>query len=70
MECSYLSNKPAKKHIELAEAIFLIRKALPGRSVLTHFYPEWDGVDFAAEVRRLAPELNVIQASDGLKLEI
>jgi ribonuclease BN (tRNA processing enzyme) len=59
-----------KKHLELAEAIFLIRKADPKRAMLTHFYPEWDNVDFAAEVARYGPLCEVIEAVDGLTLEL
>ena len=70
LECSYPSDKPVEKHLELAEAIFLIRKASPKRAMLTHLYPEWDDVDFAAEVAKLSPPGEVIQAFDGLKLDI
>jgi hypothetical protein len=38
--------------------------------MLTHFYPEWDEVDFASEVEKLQPRCEVIEAKDGLKLEI
>jgi ribonuclease BN (tRNA processing enzyme) len=52
LECTYPKDKPAKKHLELSEAIYLIRKAGPKRAMLTHFYPEWDEVDFEKESRR------------------
>ena len=48
--------------LELAEAIFLIRKAKPRRALLTHFYPEWDGVDFEKEVSKFEPRCEVIEA--------
>jgi ribonuclease BN (tRNA processing enzyme) len=70
LECTFLKNKPVKKHLELAEAMFLIRKARPKRAMLTHFYPEWDAVDFAAEVAKYDPHCEVLEASDGLVLEI
>jgi ribonuclease BN (tRNA processing enzyme) len=70
MECSFFKDKPIEKHLELAEAIYLIRYAQPKRVVLTHFYPEWDAVDFQKEVAKLSPMCEVIQANDGLKLEI
>jgi ribonuclease BN (tRNA processing enzyme) len=70
MECSFVRDKPVKIHLELAEAIYLIRKAEPGRAVLTHFYSVWDDVDFAAEVNRLEPRCEVLQAVDGLQLDI
>lgn len=68
MECSFLRNKPVKYHLELAEAMYLIRKAKPKLAMLTHFYPEWDDVDLQAEVRRFEPKCEVIEAVDGLKL--
>jgi len=70
MECSFFKNKPVKTHLELSEAIHLIRKAEPGRAVLTHLYPEWDNVNFDEEVRKFSPMCEVIEAFDGLRLEI
>ncbi|MEO8648100.1 MAG: MBL fold metallo-hydrolase, partial [Acidobacteriota bacterium] len=55
MECSFYQNKPTAKHLVLAEAIMLVRKTQPKRTLLTHFYPEWDAIDLNAEVRRLSP---------------
>ncbi len=65
LECSFVRNKPVEKHLELAEAIHLIRKARPQRAMLTHFYPEWDDVDFETEVGRSEPMCEVIEAVDG-----
>ncbi len=70
LECTYLRNKPLKKHLELAEAMHLIRKAHPRRAMLTHFYPEWDSVYFQEEVGRFSPMCEVIEATDGLTIEI
>lgn len=70
LECTFLKNKPVEKHLELSEAIYLIRKAKPQRAMLTHFYPEWDGVDFGAQVEKLSPTCEVIEAVDGLEIEI
>lgn len=70
LECTFIRDKPVKKHLELAEAIFLIRKANPGRAMLTHFYPEWDDVDFDVEVKKFEPGCDVIEARDGLVIEI
>ncbi len=69
LECTFVRNKPVKKHLELAEAIFLIRKAKPKSSMLTHFYPEWDNVNFKDEVARIDPQCDVIEAIDGLRLD-
>ena len=70
LECSFFKNKPIEKHLELAEAMFLIHRAKPKRAMLTHFYPEWDAVDFKAEVEKFSPLCEVIEAQDGLRLEL
>lgn len=70
LECTFVRDKPVKKHIDLAEAVHLIRKASPAKAMLTHFYPEWDDVDFAAEVARFDPLCEIIKAEDGLIVEI
>lgn len=70
LECTYIKNKPLKKHLELAEAMHLIRKAGPKRAMLTHFYPEWDAVEFQDEIKKFSPMCEVIEAVDGLTIEI
>lgn len=68
IEASFPKDKPAKKHLELAEALHIIRKAEPARAVLTHLYPEWDEVDFDKEMAKYDERCEVIQAFDGLRL--
>ena len=70
LECSFVKNKPVEKHLELAEAIHLIRYANPKKAMLTHLYPEWDEVDFDKAVREFSPMRDVIEAKDGLRIEI
>ncbi len=70
MECSFFKDKPVETHLELGEAIYLVRYAKPTQVVFTHFYAEWDAVDFEKEVAKLSPMCEVIEAKDGLKLEI
>jgi len=70
IEASFPKDKPAPKHLELAEAMFIIRKAEPKRSVLTHLYPEWDSVDFEKEVLKFETRFEVIEAVDGLMITI
>ena len=70
LECTFFNNKPIEKHLELAEAIYLIRKARPKRAMLTHFYPEWDEINFKEEIAKFEPLSEVIEAVDGLKLEL
>jgi ribonuclease BN (tRNA processing enzyme) len=69
MECSFRSNKPLPSHLELAEAIRLAAASDCSRLVLTHFYPEWDGVDLVREAKQLWAGIT-IEATDGLRLEI
>lgn len=70
LECSFVRDKPAQKHLELAESMFLVRKAYPKRAMLTHFYPEWDDVDFDVEVAVFDPPCEVVEAKGGLRLEV
>jgi ribonuclease BN (tRNA processing enzyme) len=69
MECSFRRNKPVEKHLELADAMKIAEKCGPAKVVLTHLYPEWDGVDLEAEARALWSG-ETIAAFDGLRLEI
>lgn len=68
MECSFRRNKPVQKHLELVDAMRLARECAPKNLVLTHLYPEWDGVDLVAEARLLWPG-ETIEAKDGLQLQ-
>jgi ribonuclease BN (tRNA processing enzyme) len=70
LESSFAKDKITDKHLELSEAIHLIRRAEPKRAMLTHFYAEWDSVDFEKEVERLKPGCEVLQAFDGLKISV
>jgi ribonuclease BN (tRNA processing enzyme) len=69
IESSYVKDKTKDKHLELTEAMFIVRKAGPKRAVLTHLYPEWDGVDLKKEVAKYSPGCEVIEATDGLTIE-
>ena len=55
--------------LELAEAMRLARECAPNRLVLTHLYPEWDGIDVVSEAKTLWSG-ETIEATDGLRLEI
>jgi ribonuclease BN (tRNA processing enzyme) len=68
LESSFVGDKTTDKHLNLSEAIHLIRRAEPVRAMLTHFYADWDKVDFEKEVARLKPGCEVLQAFDGLKI--
>ncbi|HEX3100911.1 MAG TPA: MBL fold metallo-hydrolase, partial [Pyrinomonadaceae bacterium] len=70
LECTFIKDKPIEKHLELAEAMHIIRKAHPKRAMLTHFYPEWDNVDFESEVAKFEPMCEMIEAKDGSSVDI
>lgn len=69
MECSFRRGKPVDTHLELSEAMRLAREAAPRRVLLAHLYPEWDGVDLAAEAKQLWGG-ETIEARDGLRLDV
>ena len=69
MECSFPRDKPVETHLDLKDAMRLASLAAPRRVLLTHLYLDWDGVDIAAEVRRLWPGATV-GAIDGLRLQV
>lgn len=64
LECSFWRNKPVQNHLDLAEAISFAQLAEPRTLLLTHLYPEWDGVDIEGEAGKLWPGLT-IAAHDG-----
>jgi ribonuclease BN (tRNA processing enzyme) len=69
LECSFRRHKPVETHLELSEAMRLAELANPKRVVLTHLYPEWDGIDAAAEAGELWNG-ETIAAADGLRIEV
>jgi ribonuclease BN (tRNA processing enzyme) len=70
LECSFFKNKPVETHLELIEAMHLVRYAKPKQAVLTHLYPEWDAVDFEREIARFSPPCEVLEAKDGLRIDL
>ena len=69
IECSFRRAKPIQNHLELTEAMDIVRRAAPRKVVLTHLYPEWDDINLAAEARALWSG-ETVAAADGLVLEI
>lgn len=70
LECSFFKNKPVETHLDLPDAMGLVRYAKPKKAVFTHFYPEWDALDFAEEAAKYSPPCEIIEARDGERLEI
>jgi ribonuclease BN (tRNA processing enzyme) len=69
MECSFFRSKPVKTHLELEDAMKLARLSGTRRCLLSHLYPEWDGVDLAAEAAKLW-DGETLEARDGLRLDV
>lgn len=69
LECSFYRNKAVPTHLELADAMRLAQTAEPRRVLLTHLYPEWDGIDLEGEAKKLWRG-ETIGARDGLRIEI
>jgi ribonuclease BN (tRNA processing enzyme) len=69
LECSFFRSKPYELHLELSEAMELARLSGVRRVVLSHLYPEWDGLDMAAEAKRLW-DGETVEARDGLRLNV
>jgi ribonuclease BN (tRNA processing enzyme) len=69
MECSFFRNKPVELHLELAEAMRLAERSGARRVMLSHLYPEWDGLDLSAEAKKFW-DGETIEARDGLRLDI
>ena len=69
LESSFYRTKPVQTHLVLAEAMRIAKIAEPRKLLLTHLYPEWDGIDIEAKARELW-DGETIAASDGLRIEI
>ena len=69
LECSFWRDKPTAKHLELKDAMRIAQLAEPRKLILTHLYPEWDGVDLEGEAKEMWSGTTVT-AYDGLRLEI
>jgi ribonuclease BN (tRNA processing enzyme) len=69
-EASFVEKSPVALHIAAPEAVELFKKAEPKRAMLTHFYGEWDAVDFQAKISKYSPPCEVLEAVDGFRLEI
>jgi len=69
IECSFRRNKPLQTHLELKEMAQLARLSEAHKVLLTHLYPEWDGIDIVSEATQLWPG-NIHEAIDGMIVEI
>lgn len=69
-ECSFVEKSPVEMHMTLPETMHLARYAKPKKIVLTHLYSEWNDYDLAEEAAKFSPLCEVIEAKDGLQIEI
>jgi ribonuclease BN (tRNA processing enzyme) len=69
LECSFYREKPVQTHLTLEDAMQIAAMAEPRKLLLTHLYPEWDGIDIEARAREKWPG-ETIAARDGLRIEI
>ena len=69
IDCSFRQNKPVRNHLDLDEAMRLASLASSRKVLLTHLYPEWDGVEIETEAKKLWPG-EVVAAKDGLRLDL
>jgi ribonuclease BN (tRNA processing enzyme) len=69
LECSFRRNKPLQTHLELGEAMQVAAETAPGKLILTHLYPEWDGIDLVSEAKALWSG-EILEATDGLRVTI
>lgn len=70
LECSYPASRPTTKHMNTRTAAETAIEAGLSRVVLTHFYPQCDDVDVAAEVRAAGYAGDLVLAEDGLLLDV
>lgn len=68
IDCSFPRSKTMTTHLNLTEAMQLAAACEPQTVILTHLYPEWDGLDIRALAKELWPG-EVLEAFDGLRLE-
>jgi ribonuclease BN (tRNA processing enzyme) len=73
-ECAFPDGQGVPGHLTPSELLPLAHRSGARRVVATHFYPAWDegGVErlWRDALRRFGGEVDVIPASDGLRLEL
>jgi len=70
LECSYPASRATTKHLNARTAAEVASAAGVQRLVLTHFYPQCDGVDIASEVRSAGYRGELELAEDGRRFAI
>ena len=70
LECSYPATRETTKHLNARTAAEVAQKAGVSRLVLTHFYPQCDGVDIEGQVRAAGYTGVLELARDGARFHI
>ena len=70
IECSFVEKKPVDSHLELAEAMHIIRRAKPQRAILSHLEAVWDEVDGKKLIAGFSPPCQVELAADGMRVKV
>ncbi len=70
LECSYPRERETKSHLNAATAAEVAVAAGVERLVLTHFYPQCDGVDIASQVRDAGYRGALHLARDGDLIDV
>lgn len=70
LECSYPAARDSQRHLNAATAAAAAQQAGVRRLALTHFYPECDAVDIAAEVRHAGYTGELSLVSDGDEIAV
>lgn len=70
LECSYPAGRETSGHLDARTAGEVAREAGARRLVLTHFYPECDDVDIAAQVRDAGYGGELVLARDGDRFSV
>lgn len=69
IECAYPEGKKVEGHLTPEEVSSIINAALPGKTVITHMYPECDQSDLLKQIKKYT-DSNVILAEDMMEIEV
>jgi ribonuclease BN (tRNA processing enzyme) len=68
-EASFRHTSPVAMHLTLTDALEIIEESNARRTMLTHFYPEWDGMNVEEETRTLTTAA-ILEARDGRRVDV
>ncbi len=68
-EASFRHTSPVETHLTLSDALELAANANARRTMLTHFYPEWDTMSVEEEARAHTSAV-ILEARDGRRVNL